>query len=305
MGDLIRQSVCAPRFAAATDTGAPSAAMSPELIGMVDEARRIVANAVKRHKPRGVVALYSGGHDSLIATHIASAHPAFRGAASMDTTIGIPETLEYRREVAQSYQWRPREYVAPVSYRDIVLKEGFPGPGAHMWMYARLKERGLRALMNEIQHRDGDRVILVTGVRKSESVRRMGHVKEVKREGGKVFAAPILNWTDAHKDEYIAFYGLPRNPVSAKLCMSGECLCGAFAAPGEIAEIEEFFPAFAEQLHALEFEARKAGVHSVWGTRPPGDRRKPSKSGPMCASCDARHPATPEQFSKIMKEAMA
>lgn len=264
--------------------------MSPSLAEKVAEAHKIISDAVKRNRPRGVVGLYSGGHDSLIATHLASAHPAFRFAASMDTTIGINETLEHRREVAQSYQWRPREYVAPVSYRDIVLAEGFPGPGAHMFMYIRLKERGLRQLMSEVQHRDGDRVILVTGVRLSESKRRMGHVKKEQREGGKVFTAPILNWSDDDKDEYMAFHGLPRNPVTGKLCMSGECLCGAFASPGEIAVIEAEYPDFADRLHALEFEARRAGVHSVWGTRPPGDKGA-SKSGPLCTSCDARRAA--------------
>lgn len=268
----------------------PSAAMSPALSARVEQAHRIVANAVKRNRPRGVVALYSGGHDSLIATHIASQHPAFRFAASMDTTIGIPETLEHRREVAQSYQWRPREYVAPVTYRDIVLKHGFPGPGGHLFMYTRLKERGLRQMMGEVQHRGGDRVVLVTGVRLSESTRRMGHVVAEKREGGKVFTAPILNWTDEDKDEYMAFHGLPRSPVSQKLCMSGECLCGAFAKPEEIYELQWSFPAFAERIHELEFEAKRAGVPCVWGKRPPGDT-SPAESGPLCHSCDARRAA--------------
>lgn len=277
-----------------------SRTMSEGLSAKVAEAHQIIARAVKRHSPKGVVALYSGGHDSLVATDLATHHPGFRCAASMDTTIGIPETLEHRREVAQSYQWRPREYVAPVSYREIVLTHGFPGPGAHLQMYSRLKERGLRQLMHEIQHRDGDRVVLVTGVRKAESKRRMGHVKEVKREGGKVFTAPILNWSDEDKDEYMAFRGLPRNPVSAQLCMSGECLCGAFASPGEIAEIEAAFPTFAEGLHALEREARIAGVHAVWGTRPPSDRGA-AKSGALCHSCAARR--TPLNASLKSREA--
>lgn len=264
--------------------------LSAALAVKVAEAHKIIAEAVKRNNPKGVVALYSGGHDSLIATHIAAQHPAFRCAASMDTTIGVPETLEHRREVAQAYQWRPREYVAPISYRDIVLKEGFPGPGAHMIMYARLKERGLRQLMGEIQHRDGDRVVLVTGVRKSESKRRMGHVKASHREGGKVFTAPIMNFTDDDKDEYMIHFGLPRNPVSDRLCMSGECLCGSFADEGEIAVIEAAFPEVAEGIHALERDARIAGVHAVWGTRPPSDRGA-SKSGALCHSCDARRAA--------------
>ena len=55
--------------------------------------------------------------------------------------------------------------------------------------------------------------------------------------------------------------------------MSGECLCGAFAKPGEIKQIETVSPPAAEQIHALEAKAKRAGVHCVWGTRPPRELR--------------------------------
>lgn len=265
--------------------------MSPQLTKRVAEAHKIVAGAVKRHSPKGVVGLFSGGHDSLCATHIASQHLAFRGAASFHTTIGISETIEWRREIAQKYQWRHQEYWPPRTYEQLVLQYGFPGPGAHQFMYSLLKERCLRQMMRKMQRKPGDRVVLVTGVRLSESKRRMGHVKPCVREGGKVWTAPILNWTDEDKDEYMAFHQLPRNPVVDRVCMSGECLCGAFASPGEIAELEVAYPEIAAEIHALEVKAKAAGVHCVWGTRPPGERKPKGPTGPMCHSCDLKRAA--------------
>lgn len=265
--------------------------MSASLTAKVEQAHGIVSGAVKRYGPRGIVGMFSGGHDSLCATHIASQHPAFRGAAHMNTTIGIEATREFVRRVSMERQWHLREYRPPVSYREIVLKHGFPGPGGHLFMYTRLKERCVRQLMRELQHRPGDRVGLVTGVRLAESARRMGHVRPVKTEGGKLWVAPILNWTDDDKLEYMVFHGLPRNPVVDQLCMSGECLCGAFASPGEIAIIEAAFPAAAAEIRALEADARVAGVHAKWGTRPSTKRVGREKAGPMCHSCESRRAA--------------
>ena len=68
---------------------------------------------------------------------------------------------------------------------------------------------------------------------------------------------------------------------------SGECLCGSFAHPDEIKDLEAFYPVVARRIHALEDEVREAGKHAVWGTRPPGKRRRSNKApGMLCVGCD-------------------
>lgn len=270
--------------------------MSPELQAKIDESMAILDQAVAENDPVAMVGLFSGGHDSYCSTHVASQHERFSGAGSFDTTIGIQQTIDWRRERCVEHQWRQWEYVAPVSYRDIVLQNGFPGPGGHLYMYTRLKERCLDQMMRDIQPKRGARVLLVTGVRLSESKRRMGHVKPIARKGGRVWVAPILNWTDDDKAEYMAHHHLSRNPVVDTLCMSGECLCGAFASPGEIAVIGAAFPEMAATIREIELEARTRGVHSVWGTRPPGSRKKASNSGDMCFSCAEKFSMTKEDW---------
>jgi 3'-phosphoadenosine 5'-phosphosulfate sulfotransferase (PAPS reductase)/FAD synthetase len=255
----------------------------------IAEANAILDEAVRQFDPSHMFALFSGGHDSLCASHVASLHPNFSGAAHINTTIGIEETRQFVRDTCKSLGWRLDEYYPPVSYRDIVRKEGFPGPGAHRFMYIRLKERCLNQLIRENKVKRHDRILLVTGVRAQESKRRMGHVVPINQEGVRVWVAPIINWSSEDKWNYIERYGLKQNPVVNKLCMSGECLCGAFARPGELTEIRESFPDTAAYIEQLQVEAAAAGVHAKWGTRPPGKRKQKSDmTGTMCWSCDAK-----------------
>lgn len=233
--------------------------------------------------------MYSSGNDSACSTHLLSRHPKFSGAVMIDTTIAIPEAQEHGRKVARDFQWRLKEYRAPVSYREIVKKYGFPGPGAHGVTYARLKERCVRQLVREHKDKWKDRIGLVTGVRLSESKRRMGHVERIQREGAKLWIAPIINWNDDDKIAYMARHSIPRNPVTELVCISGECLCGCFAEQKEERfEINLHFPETGKMLDELEDMARAAGVHCKWGTRPPGGRKAASAGGMLCADCNQR-----------------
>ncbi len=238
---------------------------------------------------RHLFGLFSSGNDSACPTHLASTHPAFSRAVMIDTTIGIKESQAHGRAVAEMFQWRLKEYRAPVSYREIILKHGFPGPGGHLFMYTRLKERCVQFLVRDHKEQWKDRIGLITGVRLSESERRMGHVVPVHRKGAQLWISPILHWDDNDKIEYMARYSLPRNPVTEKICMSGECLCGAFAKKEELFDIENAFPEMGRTIRDLEAEARAAGVHAVWGTRPPGKRKKPTMGGMLCSDCNRKN----------------
>lgn len=268
---------------------APSTRPVADLAERVAEAYAIIDQMLAEHRPTHVIALFSGGHDSLVATHLISRHPAFSFVANFNTTIGIEETRQFVRDVCRDYQLPLKVYQPPVSYRDIVLEHGFPGPGGHRYMYIRLKEKALDTCVREHKAKWKDRIALITGVRLSESVRRMGHVEAVSRDGAKVWTAPIINWSNDDKNAYMALHGLPRNKVVDTICMSGECLCGAFASPGEIAEIREAYPEVAAQIAALEVEVAAAGRHAKWGTRPPSAGPRPHpRQLPLCFSCEAR-----------------
>lgn len=261
----------------------------PGLDDKIAQSMEIVGRAIAEHNPSHIFGLFSGGNDSACSTHLISRHPRFTRAARFDTTIGIPESRAHALQVAQDFQWRLIEYSPPVAYRDLVLKHGFPGPGAHSFMYINLKERCVDRLVREHKQKWNDRIMLVTGVRLSESERRMGHVEEIVRDGCSLWVAPIAHWDDDDKIEYMRRYNLPRNPVTDRLCMSGECLCGAFAKKEELLDIELAYPVTAAVIHGLQREAEAAGVHAKWGTRKPGTRKKPTMGGMLCKSCNQKN----------------
>lgn len=256
---------------------------------LVAQSHAIIDEALALHPASHLFGLFSGGHDSMCASHVASQHPAFSGVAHIDTTIGIPQTRQYVRDQAERYGWDLKVYTPPVSYREIVLKHGFPGPGGHLFMYTRLKERCIQYLVRDHKTHWKDRIGMVTGVRLSESVRRMGNVAPIQRKGGQLWIAPILHWTDDDKNAYMTMNQIVRNPVVDTICMSGECLCGSFARREEMIDLEVNFPAVAEEIHALEKAAETAGVHCKWGTRPPGKRKAATMGGMLCSDCNQRN----------------
>jgi 3'-phosphoadenosine 5'-phosphosulfate sulfotransferase (PAPS reductase)/FAD synthetase len=238
----------------------------------------LMDTVIAEHKPVAVYGLFSGGHDSLTATHLAAQHPAFTAAVHINTGIGIDRTRQFVRETCAREGWPLKEYRAKEDcdqdYRQIVLRGGFPGPAMHTMMYSLLKERALRRLIRETKQNIHDRVMLVTGVRKQESQRRMGHVEAQRREGVKVWVNVIHDYSKPDREAYIASHGLARNPVVDAIGMSGECLCGAFAHPGELAEIETHFPGTATAIRELEREVRASGFDWGWEDRPPRATRQ-------------------------------
>ncbi len=265
------------------------AAAAPPPADPVADGLAILARAVESFRPVKVFALFSGGHDSLCSTHLASRSPRFDGCVHIDTGTGIEETRAFVRATCAKHGWPLREYRPPMSYEDIVLRWGFPGPAGHSLVYGRLKERCLRQLVREHKSARGDRVLLVSGIRRQESRRRMGYVEPVQPDRARVWAAPLLNWSHDDKYAYLAANALDRNPVVERLCMSGECLCGAFARKGELDEIAFWYPEAAARIRALEARAAAAGVPCRWGHAPhAGKRTVPPPAVGLCWSCGVK-----------------
>lgn len=238
-------------------------------------------------------ALFSGGHDSLCATHVAMTNGYAQEVLHIATGIGVPETRQFVIETCQEHGW-PLNIVSPlVPYDDLVIEHGFPGPAGHQFMYRRLKERCLAAFARDRKLTPGAKnLVYCTGVRKQESSRRMRGQQqewETAPKLGWTWRAVILEWSKADCNRYIDDRGLQRNPVVDLLHMSGECLCGSFARPGERDEIRQWFPDVDKRIAQLERRVAEAGHHGcVWGQRPPNVARDQLwliPPGPLCSSC--------------------
>jgi 3'-phosphoadenosine 5'-phosphosulfate sulfotransferase (PAPS reductase)/FAD synthetase len=126
----------------------------------------IIRQSIEQHNPVRIFACFSSGNDSLISTHIAmrnGAHEVF----NVNTTIGLPEAREHFYAMCEKFRWNHRVKFPPDrDYETMVMEDGFPGPGAHIYPYSWLKERAIRELVAESKVAVHDRVMLITGVRK-------------------------------------------------------------------------------------------------------------------------------------------
>lgn len=298
---------------------------------LIGQSRDYLAAALEEHVANQglmVAALavgFSGGNDSTTLLHLFRNDVDF--ALHANTTIGIEETREYVRNTCEEWGLSLIERTPPRTtdqYRHLVLTHqtgkkgqplgGFPGPAMHFKMYARLKERAIEQVQREVlTHPRRERFVVILGRRRTESQRR-SKVGVVDTRGARLNVSPLVNWTKADLNTYrlrCARDGapLPRNKASDLIHMSGECLCGSYASPGERAEIAYWFPGPFEQIAELEAaladrddipEHRKAWG---WGADPIMKRaeteflkrfdviEEQAESGPMCSSCDDRFQA--------------
>lgn len=158
------------------------------------------------------------------------------------------------------------------SFEEFVLNYGFPGHPQHHRMYQRLKQRAFRQVKARLGKRPkSSRVLVVSGIREDESSIRAGYKRAFAEEASECFVwmNPFYYCTAMDFEAYRQEFGLPRNPVKAECGISGECCCGAHAAPGERQAYRIVEPTFADYLDALELRVRDRGFPWGWESGPP------------------------------------
>lgn len=269
-------------------------ALIAESHAILDGALRFyVTTQDKRHV--GTALLYSGGNDSTTLAHMMRGWSDW--AIHANTGIGIEQTREFVRKTCAEWGLPLIEKSPPAgsTYRELVLDQGFPGPGQHFKMFQRLKERAIMAARAELVTQPRrERIVFLAGRRKDESVRR-ANIPLWEREGSIIWVSPMVFWTKLDLNTYRVMCGdVPVNEASSLIHMSGECLCGSFAHKGELEEVAQFYPEVAAEIQSLEAEVRAAGQikpeRCRWGWGAYRESRpKASKVGVMCTSCDDRY----------------
>lgn len=266
--------------------------------------REIVDRAIELYKPVAIFAGISGGNDSRACSKWMMDNVPGCSLFHLNTGIGIERTREYVRNTCKQMGWPLTEIRANEDcgqdYDEIVKKHGFPGPNSHRFMYVCLKERAIMELRRRSQKKRGDRILIASGARHDESLRRMQYAtKEINKQGSIIWVNPIYWWSTQERDEFNAANGVPVNPVSQELGMSGECGCGAFAQPGELERWRKVDPSFGERIDRLSAEVLERGFTWSWDGRPPAGGYNPDQQSlfmPFCAGCVK---------SAIVKEEMA
>ena len=263
-----------------------------------------------QHDPSHIYCAFSGGNDSVAALEIARQLPGFTAAVFIDTGINLPGVERRAREICEARNVDMITYRAlgntradgtpdPQDYEQIVLQHGFPGPAKPHKMFDRLKGRAFARIVRDARQQPGARrVLLISGTRMAESQRRARTVHPWQRSGNTVWAAPMWNWSTARRDAFIERSGLPRNPFSAQVGVSGDCLCGAYSKPGELARIEAHYPCVGRRLRDLQRRVQEVGFPWGWEDSPPdtwGRDPMPALFGEdsvaynfTCATCERR-----------------
>jgi 3'-phosphoadenosine 5'-phosphosulfate sulfotransferase (PAPS reductase)/FAD synthetase len=231
------------------------------------------------------VLMFSGGNDSTVLGHLFK--DTATHAAHANTGIGIEATRQFVRDTCADWGLPLLERHPPISYRELVLEQGFPGPAMHFKMYQRLKLRVVEQIQREfITNGRQERILFIAGRRRAESARRKD-IPLYERNGSAIWASPIAMWTKLDMTTYRLMKGdVAVNRVAEHVGMSGECLCGAYAKPGEREMIRANYPEVIADIEDLEEEVRAAGHQEPFCKWGHGQGLPSHKTGAMCTSCD-------------------
>lgn len=213
--------------------------------------------------PFSKFALFSGGHDSLVSTHYTMENDMAECVLHLDTNTGIEENIEYIESVCEQYDWPLEIYQSEVELEDFAKEYGFPKASYHNVAYRYFKERPLqKAARDSVKRRQE----MYSGVRRSESKRRMENVEDSSEQYTWTWYAPIADWTKEDCEDYIDEHDLPRNDVVGEIHRSGDCYCGAFAhRDTELIDLSAMYPEHAEWLLNTEKRVQEEiGTDEDW-----------------------------------------
>jgi hypothetical protein len=274
---------------------------------MLSAGDKIMRDAIELYKPCAIFACYSSGNDSGVSAHFAATRHGAQ-LAMVITKTGIPESLQHAYSYCQKFDFSlvTKEAVAvgppkrkkdgslfdpkihcptgmwtdgDSAYEEFCFNFGIPrrNKSMHRRMYVILKERGFDALKREAKrgYPRNATVMFVSGVRQDESSIRAGYKTAVHKHKSSVWVNPFYYSTAADFECYRQEFGIPRNPVSQVVGISGECLCGTMATDGEIQLVEKANPSHAAYLSGIQDRCRSLGLPCEWGAATP-KKQKPT-----------------------------
>lgn len=293
----------------------------------IKDAATLYERVVKKYDPYIKIALVSGGDDSMTLIEVIRMIGSVDYVVHVDTTTGLQATQEHVYNYCNVNRLplliarTPEE-----TFEEIALEYGFPGPGQHGRMYIRLKERALRVVQRSFQlefsfcrlkssdspaakrktpliyhpdYPDNDalvirkgkrRIMYFTGARKDESIRRMGTVKEVNKEGNQIWVNLIHNFTKSDIYHIQQQNKVVRNPASILIDRSGECNDGSFGTNTELQLMTALFPKDQNVKMLNRVQAKlTAGKHRFCQYGHGLNNRKIGSTNPkntiLCSSC--------------------
>lgn len=199
----------------------------------IKDPQQILSTAIEEWQPKSLVSLYSGGYDSAVTTHLIhtlDTHGLPIHVAAIDTQLAADGWREYVQSVADKQGWDFRIYKSDKAWQQFmtqIKKFGCPkSRKMHTLVFNLLKGRVIEAIHMEMKSHRSDKTLFVSGMRRDESIFRK-EAAEVQRIGhsNRIFAAPIVHWSQKDCDVYRVENDLPDNPFYGTVRGSGDCQC--------------------------------------------------------------------------------
>jgi 3'-phosphoadenosine 5'-phosphosulfate sulfotransferase (PAPS reductase)/FAD synthetase len=226
-----------------------------------DKESEAVRAFVKDYAVRSLVSCFSGGKDSLAATHLvlnalAGNHAVDKYVVYVDTGAMLPTTTPYVQKVSEEQGW-------PLT----VLQGDFFGK-AEKWGMPTMRRRWccvevkLKLIWEFVKKLPPQRAE-VTGLRRNESARRKRKLKNApviylnKRIHSWHFA-PLMEWSGRDVARYLAVHKLPI-PPHYRTGLRETCMCGAFSTRKQLMILKAQHPELFQKFIELERNFRMGG----------------------------------------------
>jgi len=208
---------------------------------------------------RVVHCFFSGGRDSALACYIAHRVAKIKNwgfrLVFINTTIAIPDTIEYVHKYAEWLGTELIELRPKRTYEEMVVKYSYPLLWYNRWCYYELKRK---PTIEYLERNYGKGDLIVMGIRGSESLFRLLSYDKVftNRCYGDGLCVhvwyPILRLTDIEVMNLIKKFNIPINPVWNKVGISGDCLCLAGTTESKLIRIAIHYPNVMEKLVEID-----------------------------------------------------
>ncbi len=213
----------------------------------MNSPQQILSNAILEWQPKSLVALFSGGYDSAVTVHLLhrlDTHGLPIRVAAIDTQLAADGWAEYVQAVADKQGWDFKIYKSDKAWQQfltLVIHQGCPYTRKmHKYVFQKIKGRVIEAIHMAMKEElrgvvappltkgqvRGAKTLFLSGMRRAESAFRK-EAQEVQRIGhsNRIFAAPIVHWSQEDCDLYRVENGLPDNPFYGTVKGSGDCQC--------------------------------------------------------------------------------
>ena len=190
---------------------------------------------------------FSGGKDSLVVLHRLLQKDPSLPVVFVDTTISLPENLEYVKDLADEWGFDLKIYRPPKDFFKVLLEKRIWPRKNTRWCYTYLKMKAFQKALWELGL-DG----FYTGLRKEESSRRKDRpIRYWNVKARYWLVNPIIDWSKEQVEAYIRKHQLPINPCY-KLYGTTGCWYCPFLTKQKVVRIALRHPELMEKLIPYE-----------------------------------------------------